>query len=127
MYRDRVPTYVYPLPCGPAHHFRSYTPSQPDSDIHWFYCHRCRDYAAVLDTDVVEHRPERSVIDTRRLGDGELGRRMDKAILKDRVRPVLFRTWGTVSVATIALDLGVPQRLVRAVAEDMGVYRSALR
>jgi hypothetical protein len=128
MYLDRVPAYTYDLPCGPDHRFRSFTPSQPHSDgRHWFYCRRCPEFVAIRARDLAEYRPQAPGERKRSFGEGELARQMDKAIQRDRVLPVLRRTWGAVTVATLAEQYGVPERLVRGVAEDLGIYRSALR
>lgn len=128
MYVERVPTYLYPLPCGPDHRFRTYTPSLPaDDGWHWFYCRRCPGYVCLDVPELVELRPLTPGERRRPWGEGELSRQMDKAVLRDRVLPVLRRTWGAVTVSILAEQYSMPERLVRSVAEDLGIYRSVLR
>ena len=125
-YVSRVPAYAYELPCGTDHRHRTYTPSVPDEDgTHWLYCRRCSLSHGLPTDELVEHRPQVPGPRARVFGDGELVRQMDKAILKDRVAARMRKTWNTVPAAEMAAELGVPVHLVRTVAEDLGIYKSA--
>lgn len=127
LYRNRVPAYVYTLPCGVDHTCRTFTRSEPDSDLHWFWCDRCADYTVVPVAELVEHRPNVGGTRPRPYGDGELARLMDTAILKDRVAAVLVHTWGSMPISAVMSECRASERLVCAVAADLGIYESALR
>lgn len=121
-YLDALPRYVYELPCGAGHDFRSLTRSEPaDEDgRHWFYCRLCKHFVGVKPAALVERLPR---FDSGRVAaDSQLAVRIDGAIAKDRVRRLYLAVWSDLTVRQIADALGVNRRYAEAVSLDLGVY-----
>lgn len=108
------------LPCG--YRFRSYTPSIPDRiGVHVFWCQRCSDWHFILDEALKVEKPRKPGA-KRSLGDSELAKSIDMAMLKDRVAEDLASTWGSVSAEEIAERHGVSPKRVYEVGVDIGLF-----
>jgi hypothetical protein len=120
MYYERLPTYVYPLPCG--HDIHSLTRSEPDDldGRHWFICRQCNRYAGLTPAQLDERPPRHPA--GMRMSDRQLAIRTDSAIARDRVAAYYAAVWSAVSVLDVASVLGVSVRHTQAVALDLGVY-----
>lgn len=133
-YIDQAPAYYYPLSCG--HTFRSLTPSQPldlfgstdvpddETGTHWFYCLVCGHYRPVLEGQLVTIKP-RSVnaraAGARSLSETEQSKAVDNALLRDRIARALRRRWDGFTAASLAVELGVSERLIWMVAGELGI------
>lgn len=120
MYYERLPTYVYPLPCG--HEIRSLTPSVADDldGRHWFICRPCGKYTGITPEALQEEPPRHPA--GMRMSDAQLVIRTDSAIARDRVAAYYMAVWDTVSLRDVATSLGVQFDHARHVARELGVY-----
>jgi hypothetical protein len=123
MFYEELPAYTYTLPCG--HDFRSLTPSEPDDGdgLHWFVCDRHDEitWYGVEDRLLIVE-PPRCPVTGRKLGDGELARRVDNAIRADRVATYYRAVWNTRTAKQVATATGVNHKLAERVAARLGVY-----
>lgn len=109
MYSERVAPYAYELPCGRI--FRTYTPSVPDDEgNHFLPCTRCGDHVVTLQTVLPASRR-----------DMEMAKRIDKALIKDRIVATLRRRWDEETYAIIANRFGVSEKTVWDIATSVGV------
>lgn len=125
MYYERLPAYVYELPCG--HTFRSLTrseavtgePDEPDAGdtedgAHWFFCGPCKGFQVVEPGDLIEHAPTKF--------PGNQAKVVDQGIRLDRIRAHYLRYWDSVGARDVAEAFSCSHSTVMRVASDLGVY-----
>jgi hypothetical protein len=73
-----VPVYVYSLPCGETHEFRSRTPATSFDGFYFFWCERCKMIRAVR---AIDHQPYNRPHST----DEIVAFEQDKGIIRERL------------------------------------------
>lgn len=125
MYYERLPAYVYELPCG--HTFRSLTRSEAttgeldedevgdsENGAHWFFCGPCKGFQVVEPGELVEHAPTKF--------PGNQGKVVDQAVRLDRIRAHYLDVWDSETLDQVAERFHVGKQTAFKVASDLGVY-----
>jgi len=127
-YVEQVPRYQYPMPCGRT--FESHTYFEDTGEEIGVPC-KCParwhlfDYPEIRALEIQPRERSTGSKPGRKIGEGRNGmpRRLDDAMIQDRIAADLWNTQGRVPAEEIATRHAVSEITVKRVGIDIGVYQ----